>query len=100
MTGLIIAESILLLLVLVGYPLYSSHSGKTAGASQEALRGLNMPNGSVRAMLALLTVGSFVVVLTFGPGEMSRDAFSQVLAAFGALTGAVIGFYFGGRSGN
>jgi len=49
-------------------------------------------------MLALLSVGSFVILLVLGPGapEM-KEFFDKALAAFGTLTGAIIGFYFGNR---
>ena len=61
------------------------------------LRGLGLPSGSVRAILALLIVGSFVNVLVFG-GDVFGDSFEQVITAFGTLAGAVTGFYFAGRT--
>ena len=61
------------------------------------LRGLGLPSGSVRAILALLIVGSFVNVLVFG-GDVFGDEFEQVITAFGTLAGAVTGFYFAGRT--
>ena len=45
-------------------------------------------------MLALVTVGSFVLVLAGAAGEH----FNEVVTAFGTLTGAMIGFYFGTRA--
>lgn len=61
------------------------------------LRGLGLPSGSVRAILALLIVGSFVNVLVFG-SDVFGDNFEQVITAFGTLAGAVTGFYFAGRT--
>jgi len=61
-----------------------------------SFKGLNLPEGSVRAMLALLIVGSFVNVLLFG-ADVLGDNFEQVITAFGTLAGAVTGFYFAGR---
>ena len=72
---------------------YIVDPGASAGAG---LRAFNLPLGSIRGMLALLAVGSFVIVLTLG-GEAIAN-FDQVVTAFGTLTGAIIGFYFGGRS--
>ena len=60
------------------------------------LRGLNLPSGSVRAILALFSVGSFVIVMVFG-GPALGTYYDMVLAAFGSLTGSIIGFYFGNR---
>ena len=98
-------ELLLVILVLVGLPIYSafmrsmirpdgSTSPPTAGGTlpTAGLRAFNLPRGSIRGMLALLSVGSFVVVLTLG------DPKPEVVSAFGTLTGAIIGFYFGGRS--
>ena len=91
---------------------YVPDPGASAGAG---LRAFNLPRGSIRGMLALLAVGSFVIVLTLG-GETNETTttnqdgstttvthrvigpFEQVVTAFGTLTGAIIGFYFGGRS--
>lgn len=63
-----------------------------AGNGSTDLRAFNLPRGSVRAMLALLAVGSFVVLLTMGCPT------SEVVTAFGTLIGAVVGVYFGGRA--
>ena len=60
------------------------------------LRALSLPRGSVRAILALFAVGSFVIVLVLG-GPVIGEHFDTVLAAFGTLTGSIIGFYFGNR---
>lgn len=91
---------------------YVVDPGASAGAG---LRGFNLPRGSIRGMLALLAVGSFVLVLTLGGATTETTTtnqdgststvthsvigpFEQVVTAFGTLTGAIIGFYFGGRS--
>ena len=57
------------------------------------MRGLNLPRGSVRAMLALAVIGTFVVYLVFSE---SHD--ENVIAVFGTLSAGIIGFYFGARS--
>ncbi len=60
-------------------------------------RGLGLPRGSVRSALALLIVGSTLNVLLFGAG-VAGDAFGEVASTLGALSAAVVGFYFGGRT--
>ncbi len=60
-------------------------------------RGLGLPRGSVRSMLALLIVGSTVNFFVFGSAA-AGEHFTEVMAALGTLSGSVIGFYFGGRT--
>jgi hypothetical protein len=77
-----------------------------------SLRGLALPSGSIRGLIAFMVIGGFLVFAFFGvnifPTEITSpdgtitkgyDAslFNTVLTAFGTLTGAVAGFYFGGR---
>ncbi|MDE0330269.1 MAG: hypothetical protein OXL41_00215 [Nitrospinae bacterium] len=88
-------ELLLLLLVLIGAPFYANWA-RRSDESSNSLRGLNLPRGSVRAMLALLIVGSFVNILVFGAKVFSNH-YTQIITAFGTLAGAVVGFYFGGR---
>ena len=97
MNQLLWAEGILLVLVLIFMPIYSYCVAKWHSVATSELRGLNMPRGSIRGMLALMSVGSFIIVLVFG-SQVPEIDFQQVVTAFGTLTGAVIGFYFGSRS--
>lgn len=60
-------------------------------------RGLGLPRGSIRSMLALLIVGSTINFLLFGE-NVAGERFDQVAAALSTLSGSVIGFYFGGRT--
>lgn len=65
------------------------------------VRALNMPRGSIRAILALAIIGSFLIFLTFTPFLCctdNGDTIDKVLIAYGTLSGAVTGFYFGGRA--
>ena len=87
-------EISLIVLVLVGAPIYATV--RSNSTNSEILKGLNLPKGSVRAMLALLIVVSFINVLLFGTGIL-KENFEQVVTAFGTLAGAVTGFYFAGR---
>ena len=92
---LLVAQSLWLVLVGVGAPLLSRWR---ASAREGELRGLNLPRGSIRAMLALLVVGTFMNFLVFGGSAFDGETFDKILAALVGLTGSVIGFYFGGRS--
>ena len=90
------AELLLIVIVLLILPAVACWIQKSL-ENNKNLRGLNLPQGSVRACLALLIVGSFVNVLVFGSSVLG-DNFDQVITAFGTLAGAVTGFYFAGRS--
>ena len=95
---LIGSQGLLLIVVLIGLPLFSRYKDKLPieGNALPPLKGLNLPEGSVRSMLALLILGTFLNVLTFG-GCLLGEHFNSVLAAFGTLAGSVLGFYFGSR---
>lgn len=93
-----------------------------------ALKGLALPEGSIRGLIAFLVVGGFLIFAFFGKPALSTTTeeivtangqvimspdtpakplmttktdtslFTTVRTAFGTLTGAVTGFYFGVRS--
>ena len=64
------------------------------------LRALGLPNGTVRAVLALLVVGGFILFAFIGRGIVGdNEQFTAILAAWVTLTGTVTGFYFGARTG-
>lgn len=92
---LVIVQCLWMALIAIGAPLYSKCAAPEN--NKEELRGLNLPRGSIRAILALLAVGSFVNVLVLGAPALG-DHFDSILAAFGTLTGAMTGFYFANRS--
>ena len=96
---LAIAEGILLLIALVILPLYAAW--KAQARQDLPLKGLALPQGSVRSMLALTVVGSFVVFLIFGGVSLpSGTRFTEIVAALTGVAGTIIGFYFGsGGSG-
>lgn len=96
---LVIAESILLFITLVVLPLYAAY--KTHVRQDLPLKGLALPQGSVRSMLALTVVGSFVVFLMFGGVSLpSGTRFTEIVAALTGIAGTIVGFYFGsGGSG-
>ncbi len=65
------------------------------------LRGLGLPRGSVRAMLALWIVGVYLLFLILIPAfalANRADLVNTVLTAFGPLVGAVAAFYFAART--
>ena len=96
---LLIAEGALLLLVLTALPVYAIWKAKTS--TDVVLKGLALPQGSVRSMLALTVVGSFVVFLIFGGAALPTGTrFTEIVAALTGIAGTVVGFYFGsGGSG-
>ena len=88
------------------------------GRKVPALKGFALPVGSIRGLIALLLVGGFVIFIFFGRQALevavegtgatladrqdaaraeAKDLYIAVLTTFGTLTGAVTGFYFGGR---
>ena len=97
---LVVVQCVWMFLVTVGAAIYALCVGRKGGASaivnEGELRGLNLPRGSLRGILALATIGSFVNVMVLG-GPALGDNFDSVLAAFGTLTGSIVGFYFGTR---
>ncbi len=97
---LVIVQCVWMLLVTVGAAVYAFRVGTKNGSkgvvNQGELRGLNLPRGSLRGILALATIGSFVNVMVLG-GPLLGDNFDSILAAFGTLTGSIVGFYFGTR---
>ena len=95
---LVIVQCVWMLLVTVGGAVYARLAAKKNGCAnyEKELRGLNLPRGSLRGILALVTIGSFVNVMVLGAPALG-DNFDSVLAAFGTLTGSIVGFYFGTR---
>ena len=79
------------------------------------LKGLALPEGYIRGLLAFLIVGAFIILLLFGKGPLTTEIrvtddmaktititpdpslYTAVMASLGTLAAAVVGFYFGGR---
>lgn len=97
---LVVVQCVWMVLVTVGAAAYSYFMSKKKNSgdiiNEGELRGLNLPRGSLRGILALATIGSFVNVMVLGAPVLD-DKFDSVLAAFGTLTGSIVGFYFGTR---
>ena len=89
---LMVAGSLLLGIVLIGLPILATRVGR----DKVLLKGLGLPAGSVRSMLAIMTVGVFVVVATFGRAALGSE-YEGVLTTLATLAGPVLGFYFGSR---
>ena len=80
-------------IVLIGLPVLATWVGRKDALP---LKGLGLPAGSVRSMLALMTVGMFAVVATFGRSALGPE-YERVLTTLATLAGPVLGFYFGSR---
>lgn len=97
---LVIVQCVWMALVTIGAAFYSYFISRKKGGdgviNEKELRGLNLPRGSLRGILALATIGSFVNVMVLGAPVLG-EKFDSVLAAFGTLTGSIAGFYFGTR---
>lgn len=91
---LLIVEVSLVAITLLMLPVLAWWLGKGQDAEK---RGLGLPRGSVRGILALLIVGSTINGLLFGAAAFG-DHFGEIVAALVALSGSVVGFYFGGRT--
>jgi len=119
MTSLYVGLGILVAVVLIilGVTVWKTRDWKQ-GSEKPALKGLALPEGSVRALIAFLLIGAFVIFVFLGKDavvveqteeKQSEDGtpvivttedtglFTTVLTAFGTLTGAVTGFYFADR---
>ena len=98
MNCLLFAEIVLVAVVLFILPLLFWLCGRKDPRHFRNARGLGLPRGSVRSMVALLIVGSTVNFLLFGAKAVGDTSFSEIMAALATLSGSVIGFYFGGRT--
>ena len=123
MTALYVGLSVLGVIFLVIYAVAMWRTRKWERGVKDKeppLKGLALPEGSVRGLIAFLVVGAFILFAFFGKDAVSYTTqeintfdeggnlvettttedttlFTTVLTAFGTLTGAVAGFYFGGR---
>ena len=91
-TPLTVTELVLVVLVFIALPIYSWWVNRSAKNPAELpqRKVLNPPAGSVRSMIVLLVVGSFVNFLIFGESILGTN-FDKILAAFDTLS--VIGFF-------
>ncbi len=121
MTALYVSLSVLVGVLLLIYAVAVWRTWNwEQGSKEPPLKGLALPDGSIRGMIAFLLVGAFILFIFFGNDVLSSTSqetktydangkivettttvdttlFTTVLTAFGTLTGAVAGFYFGGR---
>ena len=107
MNSLIGAEVALVffLALLIGFAYWRSWKSDDA-----LLRGLALPAGTVRSILALWVVGSYVIFIFFGveainevmkgKGDVddSMNIYQHGVSALTGIVGTVLGFYFGSRT--
>ena len=84
---LLLAESVLLFITLLCLPIYAALKANTENSPP--LKGLGLPQGTVRSMLAITLVGSFVIFLIFGH---DTSKFTEVVAALTGIAGTIVGF--------
>lgn len=97
---LLCASAILFSIVLIILPTLATciTIADRKNKSDITLKGLALPQGSVRSMLALLIIGSFMIVALIGSGISAlEENFNEVLSALTGIAGAVVGFYFGSK---
>ena len=88
-----IAELVLLIIVLLVLPLNSR-----CKSTKENVRGLGLPSGSIRGMVALVIIGSMINFLLFGHHCLEKEEFDSVLDTITTLSVAVVAFYFANRT--
>ena len=99
MTVYIIAQVIFLAIMMLVLPLcviFINHINDEHN-DKHHLEPLGLPKGSIRSILALSIVGSFLITVALGPLFIDLDYFSAIIAAQSALVGSAVGFYFGSK---
>ena len=93
----ILVYVLFLLFVLVGIPGYVIYKRDGDHGKGEPL---NLPTGSVRAILAIGIIGGFLITSGLGPLFIDPDYYSIIISNLATLSGGVTGFYFGSRNRN
>jgi hypothetical protein len=106
MTEVSIALGVLLGFTLVWIILAYIFNKGNAGAPK---RGMGLPRGSIRSIIAVWVIGAFIVFVFFGRDALAEaaqsndtstdDIYEKVLVSFTTLVAAISGFYFGARTG-
>lgn len=73
MTGLQVALALLLVALFLVFLLTLLRSSLSTGPKLPELRGLGLPEGSVRALLAMLVLGGFFIFIFFGVDAVSTE---------------------------
>ena len=79
------------------------------GEAPTPKRGMGLPRGSTRSIIAVWVIGAFIVFVFFGrdalaevanaDSESTDDIYEKVLVSFTTLVASISGFYFGARTG-
>ena len=80
------------------------------GEAPTPKRGMGLPRGSTRSIIAVWVIGAFIIFVFFGREALAEavndpenastdDIYEKVLVSFTTLDAAISGFYFGARTG-
>lgn len=58
---------------------------------------LGMPKSSIRALLAMGTIGVFLLLLSIGALVIEKEVFQMIVTSLTGLVGSIIGFYYGAK---
>ncbi len=95
--GLFLVElGILWVVILVVWPCIARYRATNGNSDASELRGLGLPRGSLRGMLAALVVGSSLLALVYALFS-NGDTLQKAASVFGPLAATVLAFYFGSR---
>ena len=94
MAYFITAHLVFMVFTLIGLPCYILWRNKW----DKTAHPLGLPKGSVRSLLAISVIGSFLITMALGPLFIAHNTLSIVIAGLTGIVGSIIGFYFGSRS--
>lgn len=90
----VVAQVIVLLVALVWLPLFARRSRGDVECGA-----VGLPVGTVRAMIAIMAIGSYVNLIVLGERYLA-DAYGDAVDAIEAIGLVIVGYYFGaGRAG-
>ena len=88
------SQLIFLVFCIIGLPCYIlwRHKGDTIAHP------LGLPKGSVRSLLGIALVGSFLITVSLGPLFMTKEIFTVMLPVFSSIVSSAVTYYFTSRT--